>query len=86
VPLASLDPGALAEDLIDGLSKPLAPVDDAENPLLEGKSTSDKVARQLHNEFGPLGRPLRKAQNLLARLIPKMRQTLLRLRRLCERR
>jgi len=43
VPLAALDLGSLAEDLVDGLTQALAPVDDAKNTLLEGQSSPQKV-------------------------------------------
>ena len=37
MPLATLDLGALAEDLIDCLAQSFAPVDDSKNALLEGE-------------------------------------------------
>ena len=58
MPLASLDLGALAEYLIDGLAKPLAPVDDAKNAFLEVESTPDKVPQQFLDRLGPLCRRL----------------------------
>ena len=43
VPLAALDLGSLAEDLVDGLAQALAPVGDAKNALLKGEASPNKV-------------------------------------------
>jgi hypothetical protein len=87
VPLAALDLGSLAEDLIDGLAQALRAVDDAENALLESKPLVQKpsfnqIPRQLYDRLRTLRGGLRKAQHLLvpglrhahAKGLPALRQ------------
>jgi hypothetical protein len=54
VPLAALDLGSLAEDLVDSLAQSFAPVDNAKNALLEGESSPQKVPQQLSDRLRTL--------------------------------
>ncbi|MCS4142410.1 hypothetical protein GGQ15_002808 [Salinibacter ruber] len=65
MPLASLDLGAFAEHLTDGLAQASAAIDDTEHSLLKAKASIEQIPKQLYDRLVALGGCLREAEHLL---------------------
>src|SRR5690606_21553668 len=67
--LTALYDRILAEDVYDGLTQPLRPVDDEEQSFAEVQASINKISQQPSDRVGVLGGRLDKAQGLLSTIL-----------------